>query len=65
MANRSPYFRAGLHLIRAGKVQRLVFVSAFACGPASVIENYVAQEAEKHGVPFLSLAVDEHTGELV
>jgi predicted nucleotide-binding protein (sugar kinase/HSP70/actin superfamily) len=54
---------AGLHLIRAGKVQRLVFVSAFACGPASVIENYVAQEAEKHGVPFLSLAVDEHTGE--
>ncbi len=54
---------AALHLLRAGKVDRMVFVSAFSCGPASIIENYIADEAEALGIPFLILAVDEHTGD--
>lgn len=54
---------AALHLIRAGKVSRLIFVSAFSCGPASIIENYIAKEADALGVPLLNLAVDEHSGE--
>ena len=54
---------AALHLIRSGKVNRLVFVSAFSCGPASVIENYIAKEAGDLGIPLLNLAVDEHSGE--
>lgn len=54
---------ATLHLIRSGKVGRLIFVSAFSCGPASIIENYVAKEAGERGIPLLSLTVDEHSGE--
>lgn len=52
-----------LHLIRSRKVDRVIFVSAFSCGPASIIENYIAGQAEDTGVPLLNLAVDEHTGD--
>lgn len=54
---------AGLHLLRRGLVKKLVMVEAFSCGPASVIESFLEAEAEKRGVPFLLLTVDEHTGE--
>lgn len=54
---------AALHLMRSGKADRLIFVSAFSCGPASIIENYVAKEAGARGVPLLNLAIDEHSGE--
>ncbi|MGE5579348.1 MAG: acyl-CoA dehydratase activase-related protein [Bacillota bacterium] len=54
---------ASLHLLRRRLVDRMVFVSAFSCGPASIIENYIGKEAEAFGIPFLSIAVDEHTGE--
>ncbi len=54
---------SALHLIRKRKVDRMVFVYAFSCGPASIIENYIAKEAEVNGTPLLCIAVDEHTGE--
>lgn len=54
---------ASLHLTRKRQVDRLVFVSAFSCGPASIIENYIGKEAEAYGIPFLNIAVDEHTGD--
>lgn len=54
---------ATLHLIRTGKVSRVIFVSAFSCGPASIIESFVAEEASRYGMPLLSLTVDEHTGD--
>ncbi len=54
---------ASMHLLRKSLVDRLVLVSAFSCGPSSIIENYIQKEAEDRGIPFLNLAVDEHTGE--
>ncbi len=54
---------AALHLLRARLVNKMVFVEAFACGPSSIIEPYVEEEAERQGIPFLLLTVDEHTGE--
>ncbi len=54
---------AALHLLRHRKVDRMVFVAAFSCGPASIIENYIAEEAESRGIPLLNLAVDEHSGD--
>lgn len=54
---------ASMHLLRTRAVDRMIFVSAFSCGPASIIENYIASEAETCGIPLLNLAVDEHTGE--
>lgn len=54
---------SALYLLRHRKVDRMVFVSAFSCGPASIIENYIIKEAENQGIPLLTLAVDEHSGE--
>ncbi len=54
---------ACLYLIRNRKVGRLILVTAFSCGPLSIIENYMMPEAEKYGIPVLYLSVDEHTGE--
>ncbi len=54
---------AALHLLRNRRVDRMVFVAAFSCGPASIIENYIGEEAERQGIPLLNLTVDEHTGE--
>ncbi|MBC7325824.1 MAG: hypothetical protein H5T99_11015, partial [Moorella sp. (in: Bacteria)] len=54
---------AALHLLRQHLVHKMVFVEAFACGPASIIEPYIEEEAERQGIPFLLVTVDEHTGE--
>lgn len=54
---------AALYLLRRRLVNKLVFVEAFACGPSSIIEPYVEEEAERQEIPFLLLTVDEHTGE--
>lgn len=53
---------AALYLLRRRLVSKMVFVEAFSCGPASVIEPYLEKEAERQGIPFLLLTVDEHTG---
>ncbi|HHY16452.1 MAG TPA: hypothetical protein GX524_00095 [Firmicutes bacterium] len=52
-----------LYLIRTRQIDRLILVTAFSCGPLSIIENYIASEADKYKIPLLYLSVDEHTGE--
>ncbi|MEW5762657.1 MAG: acyl-CoA dehydratase activase-related protein [Bacillota bacterium] len=54
---------AGLHLLRRRMVDKLVLVGSFECGPESVIESYLEEEANRQGIPFLLLTLDEHTGE--
>lgn len=54
---------AGLNLLHRGAITKMVLVEAFECGPASVIETFLATEAEGYDIPFLLLTVDEHTGE--
>lgn len=51
-----------LHLLRNRMVARMIFVYAFSCGPASIIESYLYREAALAGTPFLVLTLDEHTG---
>ena len=51
-----------LYLIRNRIAARLILVTAFSCGPLSIIENYVIAEADKYRIPVLYLSVDEHTG---
>ncbi len=52
-----------LHLIRTQKIDRLILITAFSCGPLSIIENYIIEETDKYRIPLLYLSVDEHTGE--
>jgi predicted nucleotide-binding protein (sugar kinase/HSP70/actin superfamily) len=41
----------------------MIFLSSFACGPDSLIGEILQRRAETAGIPFLSLALDEHSGE--
>lgn len=54
---------AALHYLRNRTVDRLILVGSFECGPESVIESYVEEEARRQGIPFLLITLDEHTGE--
>ena len=54
---------AALHWLHNGLVDKLVMVQAFECGPMSVLENFIQEEADNFSVPVLNLTVDEHTGE--
>lgn len=44
-------------------VDGVVYVLAFACGPDSMIQVLIEHRAKIHGVPLMSLTIDEHSGE--
>jgi len=55
---------AGLHLIDAKTaVDGIIHITAFGCGPDAMVDKTLEIEAKRAGLPFLSLAIDEHTGE--
>lgn len=54
---------AALHLMKNRMVDRIVLVALFECGPESIIEPYIEEEAEKYGIPLLKLFMDDQTGE--
>ncbi len=41
----------------------MILLSSFACGPDSLIAELLRRRAEAAGIPFLALALDEHSGE--
>lgn len=54
---------AALHLMKNRLVDRLVLVGLFECGPESIIETYIEEEADKLKIPLLKLFLDDQTGE--
>jgi predicted nucleotide-binding protein (sugar kinase/HSP70/actin superfamily) len=55
---------AGLYLLRAkNKVDGIIHLTAFGCGPDAMVDKTLELEAKQAGLPFLSLSIDEHTGE--
>ncbi len=55
---------AGYHFLRSGSVDGCLHVSAFACGPDSLVGELLEREyARSQRVPFTALTLDEHTGE--
>ncbi|MEW6227717.1 MAG: acyl-CoA dehydratase activase-related protein [Bacillota bacterium] len=55
---------AGFYFLRSGSVDGCLHVSAFACGPDSLIGELLEREYAKYqNVPFTTITVDEHTGE--
>jgi len=54
---------AGLDLLENGKIDGLVHITAFGCGPDSFLGKIFEIEAEKANIPFLTIRVDEHSGE--
>jgi len=45
------------------KVEGIIYLSAFACGPEALIGELVKKEAKASGLPLLQLDLDEHSGE--
>lgn len=45
------------------KVEGVIYLSAFACGPEALIGELVKKEAKANGLPLLQLDLDEHSGE--
>ena len=55
---------AGLHLLEKKEyVDGIIHITAFGCGPDAMVDKTLELEAKAAGVPFLSLTIDEHTGE--
>ncbi|NLA26164.1 MAG: hypothetical protein GX878_02090 [Firmicutes bacterium] len=51
------------YLDEPGRVEGIIHVTAFGCGPDAMVDKFVELEAKKKKVPFLTLTIDEHTGE--
>ena len=55
---------AGLYFLdKENRVDGIVHVTAFGCGPDAMVDKTMELEAKAVGIPFLSLTIDEHTGE--
>lgn len=61
-SNRSLW--SGMHYMKRRAVDGLVHVTAFGCGPDAMVNKLLELEAESHGVPFMAITVDEHTGDV-
>jgi len=52
------------HWLRTGSVDGIIYVLSFACGPDSLIQVLLENEAKREsGLPLTSLVIDEHSGE--
>jgi predicted nucleotide-binding protein (sugar kinase/HSP70/actin superfamily) len=58
--------RAGVHALGldADDIDGVIHLTAFACGPDATVDKLLEIEARKNNAkPFLSLCLDEQTGE--
>jgi predicted nucleotide-binding protein (sugar kinase/HSP70/actin superfamily) len=56
--------KAAYYLMRNQAVDGLVHATAFGCGPDAIVDKFLEIDCRhEFGVPFLSLTVDEHSGQ--
>lgn len=57
-------YKAALHFFKEGKVDGILYVTAFGCGPDAMVYRMIELEAKKYPhIPFMVLMIDEHSGE--
>ncbi len=54
---------AGLHLVHNNLIDGLIQITAFGCGPDSFIGKIFEIESGDQEIPFLTIRIDEHSGE--
>jgi predicted nucleotide-binding protein (sugar kinase/HSP70/actin superfamily) len=55
---------AALNFFADTRLDGLIYLSSFGCGPESLVEELVARWAKQQGgLPLMLLTIDEHTGE--
>lgn len=61
-SNRAVY--GALHYMQTNNIDGIIHITAFACGPDSVVDRLLEIESRRRNrIPYLAIAVDEHTGE--
>ncbi|MFW6035727.1 MAG: acyl-CoA dehydratase activase-related protein [Halothermotrichaceae bacterium] len=53
---------AGYKLFHSDSIDGIIHVTAFGCGPDSFLGKLFELESDKTGVPFMTIRIDEHTG---
>ena len=54
---------AAYYLAERGKVDGIIILTAFGCGPDSLVTEIMVRDLKRMGVPVLYLTFDEHSGE--
>lgn len=54
---------AGYRFLKDEGIDGIIHVTAFGCGPDSLIGKLMEIDSEEYGKPFMTIRVDEHTGE--
>ncbi len=62
-ANEYEMTGAAGHYLKDNKIDGIVTLNAFGCGPDSLMIEQITRKAKECGKPILSLTIDEHTGE--
>jgi predicted nucleotide-binding protein (sugar kinase/HSP70/actin superfamily) len=61
-SNRVVY--GALHFMQCSDIDGIIHVTAFACGPDSMVDRLLEIETRRRTeLPYLSITIDEHTGE--
>lgn len=55
---------AFMHFLHQSKVDGMIHVTAFGCGPDAMVDKLLELEAKNAKMPFLSVTIDEHTGDV-
>ncbi|SDC11331.1 MULTISPECIES: acyl-CoA dehydratase activase-related protein [unclassified Candidatus Frackibacter] len=56
--------KAGYHYCETGEIDGLIHVTAFGCGPDFMVDKLLELAAkDKEDIAFMTLTIDEHTGE--
>ncbi|SFG47032.1 Predicted nucleotide-binding protein, sugar kinase/HSP70/actin superfamily [Desulfotomaculum arcticum] len=45
------------------KLDGIIHLTAFGCGPDSIVDKFIQFDNGTNGIPFMSLSIDEHSGE--
>lgn len=55
--------QGALYFMDVEPVDGMIHITAFACGPDSVVDKFLEIEAKKRKMPYMAVTIDEHTGE--
>jgi predicted nucleotide-binding protein (sugar kinase/HSP70/actin superfamily) len=55
--------QGALYYMDVQPVDGIIHITAFACGPDSMVDKFLDIEAKRRGLPYMAITIDEHTGE--
>ncbi len=62
-ANELELTGTAAHYLLKGKVDGIIALSAFGCGPDSLMVDEISYHCREYNMPLIHLTIDEHTGE--